>query len=260
MNPKVTVITASTGNPLLARNIESVQKQTYDNIQHLVVVDGPDHKIKVDNIFWTVGNPRSQLDVIQLPYATGINRFNGHRIYGACPYLAEGDWIIFLDDDNSIEPNHIESCLKTIEEQSPIAPGVQWCFSHRNIVDKDHNFICKDLCESLGLWPSILSPDDYFIDVNCYFLRKDIALAMSPVWYRKFREPGQMEIDRAMFHVLKNMMKTSFATTGKYTVNYSVGNSPLSVQKEFFLEGNKAMLARYNGKPLPWNYEGGDPA
>ena len=37
---KVTIITATTGSDYLKKNLESVAKQTYKNIQHLVVVDG----------------------------------------------------------------------------------------------------------------------------------------------------------------------------------------------------------------------------
>ena len=50
-----------------------------------------------------------------LPYSTGKDRFNGHRIYGAGTYLSKGDFLIFLDDDNSLEPNHVEECVKTIQ-------------------------------------------------------------------------------------------------------------------------------------------------
>jgi len=39
--PLVTVITAHAGTPLLKRCIESVRDQGYENIQHLVVADGP---------------------------------------------------------------------------------------------------------------------------------------------------------------------------------------------------------------------------
>jgi glycosyltransferase involved in cell wall biosynthesis len=39
--PLISVITAHAGNPLLKRCVESVRDQTYTNIQHLVVSDGP---------------------------------------------------------------------------------------------------------------------------------------------------------------------------------------------------------------------------
>lgn len=245
--PLVTVITASTGNPLLRDCIKSVQAQTYDRIQHLLFIDGQDCFAPVYNIIdnGPEGSIDSaNLDVIPLPYSVGKDRWNGHRMYGAGTHLADGQFLMFLDDDNSIEPDHIKNMLEVINR------GNQWAFAFRNIQDST-GFLCQDNCESLGKWSSIINDKDFFIDVNCYFLPKDIAMAMSPVWNRKFREPGQMEIDRAMYHVLVEMLKTKFDTSYKYTVNYTVGNSPLSVKKEFFLEGNEKMLAKHKGE-LPW--------
>jgi len=39
--------------------------------------------------------------------------------------------------------------------------------------------------------------------------------------------------------------------TQDYTVKYRVGNTGLSVQSDFFIQGNKKMLEKYNGV-LPW--------
>jgi hypothetical protein len=188
--------------------------------------------------------------VIILPYPTGTNRYNGHRIYGAMTFIAEGDYHIWLDDDNVLEPTHVESLVKLVQEKN-----LHWAFSLRKIIDKDNNFLCLDDCESLGLWPSVLAQDDFFIDVNCYFVKKELATQIAPVWYRKFRESGQLEIDRVIAKTLmakQNNLK--FDCTRDYTVQYRVGNTGLSVQGEFFLNGNKIMLERYNGS-LPWKSE-----
>ena len=37
--------------------------------------------------------------IASLPYVTGRNRFNGHRIYGASRFFMNGDYGIFLADD-----------------------------------------------------------------------------------------------------------------------------------------------------------------
>ena len=42
-----------------------------------------------------------------------------------------------------------------------------------------------------------------------------------------------------------------YKATKKYTVNYTVGNTDLSVKGDFFIQGNKKMLEKYNGM-LPW--------
>lgn len=244
MSKLVTIVTATTGNPLLIDNIKSVLNQSYDSIQHLLVVDGPDRWETVDHLIRENSLGNSNLDVIKLPYSVGKDRYNGHRIYGASTYLAEGDFIIYLDDDNTLEPNHIADCIKVIES------GKDWAYAFRNIID-NHTKICEDNCESLGKWHSIIDPRDFFVDVNCYFLPKQAALSISPVWFRKFREPGQPEIDRVMFHVLANQVSGNFDSTYNYSVNYTVGNSPLSVQKDFFIQGNERMLQLHQGK-LPW--------
>lgn len=248
--PLVSVITATTGNPILANCLQSVRQQTYPNIQHLVMIDGPERataayaQIEESGVQYST-REGYRLDVIDLPYSIGRDRWNGHRIYGSGTYIADGDYIMFLDDDNFLHPNHIQNCIDVLKTDN------QWSYSFRNIVDRNQNFLCQDNCESLGKWASVLHPKDYFIDVNCYFLPKLLAVAISPVWWRKFREPGQQEIDRAISHVLRQMAP-KYDTTYKYTVNYTVGNSQLSVQPEFFERGNAEMMRRYNNN-LPWS-------
>jgi hypothetical protein len=245
---KVSIITPTTGNPFLADCIESVRAQTYKDVEHIVVVDGKERWNKADEILLATEFPNGANEhVCVLPYPTGTNRYNGHRVYGAATYFADGDYHLWLDDDNVLEPNHVESLVKLAQEKN-----LDWAFSLRKIIDKDNNVLCLDDCESLGLWPSILHPEDFFVDVNCYFVKKHVAVGMSPVWYRKFREPGQMEIDRAIASVLmakQNNLK--FDCTRGYTVRYRVGNTGLSVQAEFFIQGNQKMLQKYNGA-LPW--------
>ena len=242
---KVTVITATTGNSILAKCIESVSKQTHADVQHLIIVDGPDRWQAVLEATKTIPQEhRHRVTMNVLPYAIGKDRWNGHRIYAAGTYMAEGEYVMYLDDDNYIEPTHIADCIKVIEA------GNDWTYSFRQIVDKQGVKLCLDDCESLGKWASILDPRDFFVDVNCYFLPIKLAVQITPVWYRKFREPGQMEIDRAIMHVLRQIAP-KYDTTYNYSVNYTVGNTQNSVQAAFFMEGNAEMLRRYAGK-LPW--------
>jgi hypothetical protein len=246
-DPLVTIITATTGNPLLENCLCSVHHQTYSNIQHLVTIDGAEkssdayHSLKASGV---LNSKNRRVDVIELPYSTGKDRWNGHRIYGASTYFAEGDYVLFLDDDNTLLPHHVESCIHAIQK------GYQWVFALRNIVDKHQQIVCEDNCESLGKWPSILHPEDYFVDVNCYFLPRLLAIQISPFWFRKFREPGQAEVDRVICHALRQIAP-HYESTYEYSVNYLAGNSTLSVQAEFFIEGNTRMLEKHSGI-LPW--------
>lgn len=235
MKPLVTIVTATTCTPYLRQNINSVAAQTYDNIQHLVVVDGVHHCDKLDYCI--------SADTIILPYATGTEQYNGHRIYGAATYLAKGDYIIYLDEDNWLEPNHVESLVAL-----DIKDGAFGC-SLRKITDMEGNYICNDDCESLGNWESVIK--DYFVDVNCFFLHKRMALQLSPIWYRRARHPeDQPEVDRALTFVLRQN-KIQCMVTGEYTVNYRAGNRADSVQAQFFLQGNKMMHDKFGGD-FPW--------
>jgi glycosyltransferase involved in cell wall biosynthesis len=247
---KVSVITPTTGNQFLKECIESVRNQTYTNIEHIVVVDGKSRWEQAEPILLKASFPREESSsdrLLVLPYPTGTDRYNGHRVYGGTTYFADGDYHLWLDDDNVLEPDHIEKLVKLVQENN-----LDWAYSLRKIIDKDGNVLCLDDCESLGMWASILHPQDFFVDVNCYFVKKQVAVQITPVWYRKFREPGQMEIDRAIAAVLMHPNnKLKFDCTRDYTVRYRVGNTGLSVQAEFFLKGNEAMLQRHNGK-LPW--------
>lgn len=230
--PLVTVITPTLGKDHLYKAIESVGSQTYSNIQHLVISDGvliSSEKIKY-------------VDYISLPYNVGANGFNGHRIYGCATFLAKGDYICFLDDDNWFDDDHIQSMMDVIRS------GNKWACSLRKIIDEDGSFVCNDDCESLGKWPSIFG--SLFVDVNCYMLPKDIAILMAPVWYRKFRVKNQLEIDAAMMSFLLNL-NLPYDSNRKYSVNYKVGNTELSVKKDFFIQGNQVMQKKLSGV-LPW--------
>jgi hypothetical protein len=243
LDPLVTVITAHGGNPLLARCMASVRDQRYPKVEHLVVADGPERWASAQAALAEV--PGHRASVLALPHAIGHDRWNGHRIYGACSFIAEGDYFVFLDDDNALRPEHIERCLEVCTRQ-----GRSWAYALRNIVDREHRFLCRDDCESLGQWPSVLGPTDFLIDTNCYFLPKALAVRVAPLWYQRFREPGLPEVDRTLCHNLQRIAP-DFDCSYAYSVDYLAGNSAVSVQPEFFLQGNAEMQRRYGGR-LPW--------
>lgn len=245
----VTVVTPTTGNICVMQALESVSRQTHKCIQHLVVSDGvelqPELKKQIR---------QCNVDLIELPYATGSNRFNGHRIYGASVFLGKGDFFCFLDEDNWFDADHVASLLELISSGSKI----DWAFSLRKIVDAGGSYICNDDCESLGKWPSIISDNDFLIDVGCFFLPRLIATQTASIWYRKAREPGIPEVDRLLTAVLR-ANRPNYETSGLYTLNYRAGNTALSVRKEFFLQGNERMRRKLNDQ-LPWRAQGADNA
>ena len=240
MNPLVTVITPTTASDQLNDVLKSIDRQTYQNIQHLVVVDGFDkYGVKATKLL--EGATRST--AFALPYNTGYDQYNGHRIYGAMSFIAEGEFLCFLDQDNWYEDNHIESLVDVIKQ------GNDWAYSLRKIVSREGTYICNDDCESLGKWNSVLN--DNFVDVNCFMIPKMAAISFSPYWYRRARHPNeQPEVDRILSaFMMQNFQK--FDTNGQYTVNYRVASRADSVHDSFFIRGNEAMKQRMNGE-YPW--------
>lgn len=240
MNPMVTVITPTTASDQLENVLKSIENQTYKNIQHLVVVDGFDkYGVKATQLLKNA----KRSTAFSLPYNTGYDQYNGHRIYGAMSYIAEGEFLCFLDQDNWFEDYHIESLVEVIKQ------GNQWAYSLRKIVGQDGNYICNDDCESLGKWESVLG--DKFIDVNCYMIPKMAAIGFSPYWYRRARHPQeQPEVDRILSAFMMQNLK-KFDTSGLYSVNYRVASRLDSVQSDFFIKGNEMMRNKMNGE-CPW--------
>lgn len=244
MTPLVSVITPTTGDPLLRDALESVAAQSYRAIQHLVVIDGAERAPAAHRLL-----QGATCDIVELPYATGTDGYLGHRIYGAATHLARGDLLCFLDEDNWMDKDHVESLVEVIRG------GAQWAFSLRKIVDRSGRFICRDDCESLGKWPTAIAPDDYLVDVNCFMLPMPVAIMVSPIWRRRARQPGVVEVDRMMTQVLRKQTR-QYESSSRYSMNYRVGATELSVTAKFFLAGNAEMARRHAGA-FPWSARGG---
>ncbi|HVT89716.1 MAG TPA: glycosyltransferase family A protein [Tepidisphaeraceae bacterium] len=238
----VAIITAATGHRYLPRCVESVQKQTFSKIEHLVVVDGPEFDEKVRSLL-----PGSSTTILTLPHGTGRDNWCGHRIYAACSFLVNTEYVAFLDEDNWIDPDHVESLVKAVSEtKSP------WGFSLRKIVDQNGQFVALDNCESLGnLHENWNNPGFSHVDTNCYLLSRLIAVEFAPAWYGQTPgPPGKIGRDAFLCRLLLKFSPKTVCSM-KYSVNYSLGERPRSVKAAFFLKGNKIIADKYpNG--LPW--------
>lgn len=234
-----TVIIPTTASKELFTAIESVLNQTTDTICY-VVCDGPEYVYPVRNFVrhFEYHRNHKKIKICNLPLNVGANGFYGHRVYAAFTHLIDTDYVLYLDQDNWIDPNHVQRCIETIEKNN-----LDWCYSLRSIVDRDGKNIAFDNCESLGKWP-VFSGDYHHIDTNCYCIKTNIAVKIASVWH------GGWGQDRAFFSIIKNAFP-NYDCTGKYTVNYRIGGNEGSVKKEFFDYGNSIMKQKYNGN-YPW--------
>lgn len=231
VNPSVTIITPSTGSTKLTDCIESVVKQTYENLRHLVVYDG-----KKNN---DLNISHTRLDICELPYNTGINGFYGHRIYAAFPQLIDSDFICFLDEDNWFKRNHIESLINMMLSHNDLS----FVHSLRDIYNKDGNFLISDNCESLGRYPVYLNQDTHLVDTSSYMFRTSFLKEVSYIWNYGWGA------DRHFFHTFKD--KVNYDCSGFHTLCYRLEGNENSVSFNFFEHGNKVMKEQYNGI-FPW--------
>jgi glycosyltransferase involved in cell wall biosynthesis len=230
------VIIPTTGDPKAIDAINSVYKQTYRNVNPLVVFDGPTWPTK--KILKHV-NPDHH---IVLPENTGADGFYGHRIYAAFSHLVNAEYVFFLDQDNWYHKDHVKSLIDTMESNSDI----QWAYSLREIYDENGKYVCKDNCESLGKWPVAGHTDNFHIDTSCYAFKREFLIRVASLWHNGYGG------DRIFYHMIRrNFGENTYDTNGKHTLCYRLDGNPNSVSKEFFDTLNPVYEKQYDNK-FPW--------
>lgn len=241
---KALVITPTTGSSELIDCVCSVSEQTYENTYHLIVTDGSKFVPRVDKCLADGGviGYGNKLFRCDLPFNTGGNGFYGHRIMAAFSHLVSGfDYILFLDQDNWYDKEHVDSLVQLIKEKN-----FDWTYSLRKIYDKDKNFLIEDNCESLGRWPVWIDPNSHLIDTSSYCFKADFIRKLGHIWDHGWGA------DRRFYTIIKDSIKhDNYACSGLHSLNYRLGGNERSVQKEFFIEGNKRTYSMYKGV-LPW--------
>jgi GT2 family glycosyltransferase len=128
MKPLVSVITPTwqRHDLLLGRCMPSVKAQTYPNVEHVIVSDGPDEQL--DKLLWEQVRERKRTD----PRLTWgfLDEHDPVRHWGIPGRLqglnyAQGDLIAYLDDDDEYTERHIEVLAEVLEDN----PQVMWAYS-----------------------------------------------------------------------------------------------------------------------------------
>ena len=111
--PLVSIIIRTCQRPhVLERALNSVRKQTYKNIQVVIVEDGENKSERYIREKFP--------DLNMLYYATGKKCGRSHAGNVALK-LSEGELLNFLDDDDMLFPKHIEALVNALTESSNMA-------------------------------------------------------------------------------------------------------------------------------------------
>jgi len=233
------IVTPTVGTKFLRQCVESVRGQ---DCLHYLWVDGTQHREKVDSILDTCRHDNLRVNYLDENVGRSGGEFYGHRVYAACPFLINTDYISFLDEDNWVDPNHIESFRSLIVENRH-----QWMYSLRKIVNEAGEYICDDNCESLGHWPVQFDKSRFHIDTGCFAIPRNLLVKISHNWM------GGWGQDREFFAAMKSAAP-DFGCTMKHTMNYRMGSETSRATTEMFLQGNKISWQAYTGeRNYPWH-------
>jgi glycosyltransferase involved in cell wall biosynthesis len=159
MTVLVTMITATWGRPktILKHAIPSIQRQDYPEIEHLIIPDGYDPVLNevLANAGYSPGGYRKRLVWLGRNW-TG---FSGDGGIGAIPrlvgsYLAAGEYIGYLDDDNDLTPDHVSKLVHILENQGKdiaLSPWEDWPDASSHIADTN-TFLHRAAVLKRGSW------------------------------------------------------------------------------------------------------------
>jgi hypothetical protein len=238
---RLAVITPTIATDYLPQAMHSVGMDA----EHWIVVDGVAYAQRAVSMIQA--HPYKQ-KLIVLPENTGTPTvgfnglpytgfFNGYRINAAIPLLTNADYIMFLDEDNWFEPEHIPSMVKALEDNN-----WDWCYSLRKIVDKQGNFLFNDDGDSLGKAPNVQGTP--FVDMNCYLFKNCV---ISQIAHAMYDLVDTYYGDKNLYTEASKRYP-NFGGTGLYTVNYRLTRDD---QEDWYKKANATMIHRYKGE-FPW--------
>ena len=118
-HPLVSVIIRTIGRPSLAASVESVVRQGHRPIELVIVNAGGDRLPPL---------PETHSIDVRIVNDGPLNR---PRAANAGLSAAAGDWLVFLDDDDTFHPEHLESLLATLGQ----APDALVAYSATECID-----------------------------------------------------------------------------------------------------------------------------
>jgi GT2 family glycosyltransferase len=248
--PLVSVITPGRFRlSTLSRCVESVQAQTYAPIEHLLLSDGSDEFFALASEFaarlpgvWShlVAPPPPEVTYVPARLA---------RVRNEGVQRARGEFVAFLDDDNTWEPEHIASLVAVLERD----PTLRAAYSYRRLWNDDGSpYVTavhpwnnartdararyQELLE-LGMYVpgTNLVRDQVYVqrdgapfplcsvDASAWLVRREIALAFPFRTEFSAAEMADRQAEDTALCLRLCAAGVSVATSGLHTLNYYLG-------------------------------------
>ncbi|MBE8597255.1 glycosyltransferase family 2 protein [Xenorhabdus sp. BG5] len=200
-NPLVSIIMpAFNVESFIFNAINSVLNQTYNNIEIIIVNDGSTDNTL--NVIENIADKNKNVIVI-----SQINKgISSSRNLGLSK--ATGEYISFLDSDDSIEPIFIESMLKkNVEENSDVV------FCLNKTIDKNKNIKLSKNYEDINKLAVNYLNFDYF-DICCMLIKRRFLLDNNLTFDEK------LIVGEDVLFILMCINKTNFYCVPKHLYNY----------------------------------------
>jgi len=246
MNPLYLVHTPTLGHESLVDTIESVQRQTYKNVKHVITTDTEEGHEKVNKILNSI-KPKNTLH-FKNP-ETVAQGYCENLTVGVC-YLVNYDYWQNCGTGDWLEDTHFQDVNDTFEKYK-----CSWVWCLRNIWDWNKELIAPDIFESIG---HHVSWNNYrFIIANdCHVVPRHLMyfVANINVVARMYKTCN----DQVIFNELRYKFP-HFRCTNKYSFNFRLNQDrDLKANqraKDWYSEGYKVMRELYPDGKYPWILE-----
>ena len=222
MEIDIAIVISTVCRESLLRAVGSIFAQTYTgSIQVLigVDVDAFGHEIELQKAIFQECPENIQINWINLGYSTSTRHggvhtcFYGGSLRTSLSFLANSKFVMYLDDDDWLAPEHCTEVLKAIQ-------GKKWAFAYSIYSDGNTNQgICIDAIESVGVNQGIYAERfGGFVRPSGLMLDKTQVPHLLHLWSSSPFPSGDGE-DRLIFDNLRHL---DHGSTGKASVYYSL--------------------------------------
>jgi len=230
--PKVSFITASYNyQDYIKETIESILKQTVSDWEMIIVDDGS--KDNSVNVIKSYCDSDSRIKLYQ--HENGMNKGLAETIKLGLT-KASADWIVFLESDDTIEPNYLQEKLSVLEKYS----NVDYIFNDINFFGEER--VIKSYENNITRIRNYLKNKEFPCNLKEIFVKSDMNIisTFSIVMMKKsllknvdFNSPIKKFLDYYLW--LQLLENTNFYYIDKKLTNWRMHGQSYVNKKENYL-------------------------